>query len=482
VALLGLGSAIGLWRAVAGASSGPQRSGRVEVMLFEPLRPDADLRRFALVLGDSVVRLLSGAGVETTQRPRTRDTGGTDERSEFRIAGTVDRDGPRLVINAQLLERADGEVLWSERFVGASSAGMAAQDEAAGAIADTLECALSARSRSKTRISSTALSRMLNACRHRRDDPARFLALTRQLAQAAPDLSVAHSMYATAAAALLGDDASSDDKQALARTVRAEAARALALEPQNGEAYFALGLAMSQQRRWRQEEAYYVRAAELSPDLRLVDDHYVDTLREVGRLRDALSADQRAAANDPFSGDQLRSLALLLAATGQLPEAEAVIDRLDGIDPDLARDARFQAAFWWRDPQAARRNLRALAGRHAGRLACYEAYLARLASAHNVLRGLPSGCAGAPADWRIRMLARQGDVDGAYAEAAKAPPDALIAILFYPEMKAFRRDPRFMPLARSFGLVDYWRTSGHWPDFCAEPDLPNDCRKAAARL
>jgi hypothetical protein len=31
-------------------------------------------------------------------------------------------------------------------------------------------------------------------------------------------------------------------------------------------------------------------------------------------------------------------------------------------------------------------------------------------------------------------------------------------------------------------LLDYWRASGKWPDFCFEPDLPYDCKAEAAKL
>jgi hypothetical protein len=44
-----------------------------------------------------------------------------------------------------------------------------------------------------------------------------------------------------------------------------------------------------------------------------------------------------------------------------------------------------------------------------------------------------------------------------------------------------RRDPRFMPFAATLGLVAYWRATGKWPDFCSEPGLPYDCRKAVER-
>jgi len=37
-------------------------------------------------------------------------------------------------------------------------------------------------------------------------------------------------------------------------------------------------------------------------------------------------------------------------------------------------------------------------------------------------------------------------------------------------------------LAQRLGLVDYWRSTGHWPDFCAEPGLPYDCKAVAAKL
>jgi hypothetical protein len=46
-------------------------------------------------------------------------------------------------------------------------------------------------------------------------------------------------------------------------------------------------------------------------------------------------------------------------------------------------------------------------------------------------------------------------------------------------MRAFRRDPRFMPLAKRLGLVNYWIATDEWPDYCSEPDLPYDCRTAA---
>jgi len=43
-------------------------------------------------------------------------------------------------------------------------------------------------------------------------------------------------------------------------------------------------------------------------------------------------------------------------------------------------------------------------------------------------------------------------------------------VLFRNDAQAIRADPRFIPIVQRLGLLDYWRTSGQWPDFCkSEP-------------
>jgi hypothetical protein len=175
----------------------------------------------------------------------------------------------------------------------------------------------------------------------------------------------------------------------------------------------------------------------------------------------------------------------MVASAGDVPRARSLLERMDLTAPDDAREYRLYIALWWEDPATARRVVRVLG---QGRvppleLACYEAYLERLQRATGTkLQGLPAACGQTVPDYRVRMLAREGDIDGAYREVAKPfPPSRRGTIyLFYPEMKAFRRDPRFWPIAKRLGLVEYWQKTNRWPDFCMEPDLPFDCRRAAA--
>ena len=171
--------------------------------------------------------------------------------------------------------------------------------------------------------------------------------------------------------------------------------------------------------------------------------------------------------------------AMLLAQRGYLREADRLLDRLDAERPGSCREVRWTIAAWWDDPAAAVSKISDLADDDGP---CFHAYLQELPERRaRKAKGLPSSCERMPIDWRIRLLAREGDVDGAY-EAMNAPrPNTrrALAFLFYPEMKAFRQDPRFMPLVRQFGLTDYWLASGRWPDFCRDPDLPYDCRLKA---
>ena len=84
----------------------------------------------------------------------------------------------------------------------------------------------------------------------------------------------------------------------------------------------------------------------------------------------------------------------------------------------------------------------------------------------------------------LMLLAMLGDLDDAFAQAQLYEPlnPYEPPYLFLPTTAAMRSDPRFMPLARKLGLVDYWRATGQWPDFCSEPGLPYDCHVEAAKV
>jgi hypothetical protein len=74
---------------------------------------------------------------------------------------------------------------------------------------------------------------------------------------------------------------------------------------------------------------------------------------------------------------------------------------------------------------------------------------------------------------RLSFIARYaghfGDRELALAAARRAYVEigsAFVAAIWFPDMTEARRTPAFKDLVRDLGLVDYWRATGNWGDFC----------------
>ena len=148
----------------------------------------------------------------------------------------------------------------------------------------------------------------------------------------------------------------------------------------------------------------------------------------------------------------------ILANFGHVDEARAMLDARQNIPANLA------------DGTTARRTyLDALKrGTPAAKAAALKAIHSAIA-------------AGAiPANEGLQMIARLGDLDGAFTLAGTLlrpndPRQGLTItrkILFRSPAAGMRRDPRFMPLAAKVGLVTITgRRRANGSDFCAEPGL-----------
>jgi len=491
VALVAAGGWL-LWREMSssGGVGGSGQNGRVEVVRFEARQPDPALQRLSAELGDSVIRVLTRAGVNTAPRVASRGDGTSAGNAEFRIAGSVDREGDTYVVNSQILDRRSGLVLLSVRQERPTAAAAEFAEEAALGVSAGLYSALEDRKWANRRMDPAVFALYLNTCDAiiRDDSPARMVQAARRLVKAAPDLAIGHAMYAIAQAQMaLWSDHAPDEAEAFRRGARASAERAIKLEPRTPKAYVAIAISYPDGTHFAEREANLRRAQEIDPNLNPGRISYVQLLRELGRLDEALeTASLVAATGDPrMQGIQIQ-MAFMDAQKGDLAAAEAALRDLDLGNPQASSGLRWIIAAWWEDPAIALKKLRLPgSGQSPAEVTCMETYLAGLARTRAAGgRGLPPACAATPSDWKTRMLSREGDVDGAYAAFAspRLGSRSGLYFLYYPEMKAFRRDPRFMPLAKRLGLVDYWVKSNRWPDFCAEPDLPYDCRAVARSL
>jgi DNA-binding winged helix-turn-helix (wHTH) protein/TolB-like protein len=457
------------------------QNGRVEVMRLEALSADPVLQRISFDMGATLIETLSKAGVQTEQSAKSKDGGAGD--AELRVAGAVGREDQDYVINAQIIDRASGVVLWSDRFASPEPARLS--KNLAAQIAFNLHCALDDRRGVRQSLSTEVTGLYLNACASiGAQEPQRMLAATRRLTKAAPRFGNAHAMHGIAAAfAARETRASPEVKAALRAESAAAASRALALDPRSAKAYVARELNRPP-RDWLAREADLKRALELEPDLPPPRVRYVWMLADVGRLREALEINRRTTESaDPRAPSAAAATIELLGALGDLRSAEAELAKAETAFPGEWTDVRWDLAAWWRRPAAAAAaDMRRLPSiEDPSTVRCFTIVLAEIEQRRaSHARGLPDACARAPVLHRVRLLAREGDVDGAYAALAdgSALTPGNLMVLFFPEMASFRADSRFLPLTARLGLLDYWRKSGHWPDFCGEPNLPYDCRKA----
>ncbi len=487
LALLGIiaaGLAWAGWRARTVSDTLPM--ARVEVAPFQSMPAgDPEVAMVARATHGALIRVLGGADIPVVAAAALDPDPPLD--ADFHVQGAVDRDADAMAINVQVRDRQRRNVLWSGRFERSLSAPARFPDEAASRIGDILYCALRSRATSNRRMTDAVLSMMMQACELRRvgpDEAPKFLAAAERLRAAAPQLSGVQSIYALAAAAKSTFSPDATGARALVAASRAAAHRALQLDPNNAEAYLAIGISYGVDRNWAERDANFLRAEALSKGLSVGGDAHVGLLREVGRIREARELNRRTVADDPFSPDQLSSLSILTAAADGSEAAEPLLQRLRLVaSPEQSDELRGLVKFWWDKPGAA---AALLARMNGGSPTCLQAYLVWL-ERPPPRRGLPDSCRATQADWRMRMLAREGDVDGAYGEFAQAPANSprgspMLIALYYPEMRAFRADPRFMPLAARAGLIDYWTRTGHWPDFCTERDRPYDCPAVAREL
>lgn len=459
--------------------------GRVEVAVFEARRDDSDLRRLAAGVQESTLAALTRTGIDTAPA----GAAGT-RRAELRVSGSVDRQGDQMLVTAQVEDRRSGLVLSSLKLDRPADATAGFADQVALGVAAGLDCALSDRRQSRQAFPTNVLALYLNACDAvaREANAQRMLETGRKLVAAAPKLAAAHALYGVAQ----GDAASYTDDPAIAEALRAgartSAAKALVLDPRTPKAYLAIANSYPAGAHWAVREANFLKAHQLDPNLNPGRISYVVLLREVGRLGAARDvAEQVMASGDPRTATYARIPLISIAGSqGDLDTARRILKDLEQSDPQLAREIGWLVGSTYEPPQQALARLRALGPEVApttGAYVCSVTFLEELPGRiARRARGLPAACDGAPPARRAQMLALEGDVDGAFVEADRAlsSPNVFMGFLFFASTKALRSDPRFMALAEKAGLTDYWRSSGHWPDFCAEPGLPYDCKAVAA--
>ncbi len=270
------------------------------------------------------------------------------------------------------------------------------------------------------------------------------------------------------------------------------ARRALAIDPQEGNALAALATLRPYFGDWVTGEDRLRSVLAVAPDNVAATSHLTTLLQSVGRARDSWVLNERGAALDPLSPVPQFRRALKLWIFGRVPEADLTIDRA--------------LQLWPRHPAVwnARLLIFAFTGRAKAALAMFEDSAARPAKlpqpAIDLWRvSLKALDTRAPADIAaareanvqaaprspgfaqnaIMVLSMLGELDAAFDVAngfflrrgpligtlwtagGQMPLNDMrwrrTMPLFIPATAPLRADPRFRDLCKGMGLTDYWR-------------------------
>lgn len=422
---------------------------------------------------------------------------GGETRTDF-IFETSGSGSPRLTkANLALLAGKDRTLLWSKEFRQEADGQGDLEQQMAYTAGQVMDCAVEGSDPRQGRINQDALKLFLNGCalfaEKYRTDPQGVVPIFLRVIESLPRFQPAWRKL------LLAESLFTRTERLLNRFTPGDLPKhigaARKLNPDIPETYLAESTLVPINA-FAQRSGLLDRAIELDPDnpdlLLMRAEFYAG----VGRMAESVDDANRAVELNPLSPGLRSHLIADLAYAGRLETARQELQRAEQLWPDSTAidDARFRLNNRYGDPHLAMQMFK------SGRMR-FQPMVSPMIETFLLARMNPTEAnvqrAMAEVEKRVSSDPRAlGDFIQAAGEfhheeelyrlllnwRDSGTLRGLGEVLFRPTLAAFRRDPRFIPIVHRAGLVDYWRSSGQWPDFCFEPDFPYDCKKEAAKL
>jgi adenylate cyclase len=411
------------------------------------------------------------------------------------LDGTVRKIQHSLRVTAQLSEVSTGATLWQARYECDGSEILALQDSITTEVATALEYLLADRPM-VGRIDPIAYEHYLRGRQLSRiQTPEANLQAIHHL-EAATRVTPGHArgwsaLAATRAARLSFVDVAKHAE--IAEAVAAEAARALAIDRNVGEAYAAQAITQPDIGCWDEKLALLDAGLSADPNDVLLLSRRALFLVSTGFINAAVLDHGVAFRIDPLSPQAHLGQGIALWLAGRLREADVLFTRARATWPE----------HWWlwfyhywallSSDRLDEAEHRLTANRPVGIDQPWVDLQLMIVRALSDMRG---DAASRWIDWTRTakqeildrfalqigpVLARLGQYDAAFAALdtifrppwrpqvwGPAPfrvrPGAVTAALFSPASRDLRTDPRFAALCARLGLVDYWRKRQLWPD------------------
>jgi TolB-like protein len=257
------------------------------------------------------------------------------------LEGSVRKSGSRLRITAQLIQVDNGFHLWSETYERELDDVFAIQDDISAAISKALETELNATGQSPDSERPTGNLEAYNLYLQARyllalrgdENMRKADRLFNKAVALDPDFVSAWSGMAFNSSLLYSYSPSVSLEESHVKTMNA-AQRAIDLDPDNSEAYTAIGQSLSNTWDWKEAQTSFERAYELGRNDIGVLNLYGDFVWQVGDIDRAIELKRQAINLDPLSGVLTGDLAEMLAEAGQLEEALVAGERGVMLNPE----------------------------------------------------------------------------------------------------------------------------------------------------
>lgn len=491
---------------VRAAPTGPEPL--LAVLPFDNLSDDREMQFFSDGVSEEIIqRLARGARMKVVGRTSSFQFRGADKNARkvagelactHILDGSIRRSAGRVRISAHLVDTGSQTTLWSDRYDRGLEDIFAVQDEIAEHIAGALDRTFTSFSTKAVDPAVYDLYLRASPASYAPDELQTCVGLLEVAVQRAPHFAEAWGRLAFLRA-FSRFYRPFRERAAIAALVTREAERALALDAENANALVARVFLLPPYGSFEGTSAMMERLRRASDGEAL---GYAGWLaRNLGWLRVSVRDTEHAHRLDLLNPMLANMLGLARMAAGHVAEAatlfEELLARVPTMTfpiPNLLRAKAFLGEWSAVDPLLERLRQYPLREFQDG-IAFIEAKRDPTPERVGAIRdALTDHCArtGSVDVARLVYAAHLGLVDDAYRVAAHArlgptgsaddlmgPDGYRPALLFHASMPELRNDPRFVPLCARLGLVDFWLTSGQWPD-CAD-EVPYDFRAECAK-
>ena len=472
-----------------GSVAGAQQPIQVAVQSFDTISTSEDARSLARRIPNEIVNEFGDSQIETVLdegKNAARTRGG---RPGLFVTGLLRDQAPDVIVDVRVEDGATRAAIWSMEFKRDRKEAPHLPGEIAARVADIVNMAIFARTADPPLTDVSSLSALLQTTDMIRDAQggawAQMIENAQGLVARHPEFAFGHSVLAAAYAEASDSIDVPEHASAMRNAARREANLTLRMDPQDAGAYAALEW-IQPTYNYAAREAILLRGIRLAKHpkepLAALYSYEGTLLSSVGRLREALSFQLIARANDEWGPPKTAKLVHNYANLGNLDAARSWLQK--GLqrwpNHSAMRAAQLYLAAFFEKPADALAILDAIdAAKRAGdaRTAVWRKFVeARAARAGPVTDAtIPVIRSAADSgeisrEVEIMMLAGLGDRKLAVAAANRALDHRRLdpRFLFTPVMRDFRREPGFVALASRMGLVQYWRETGKGPDFCRQ--------------